>query len=334
MAIISRRYQRIILISIVFSSLVYLSYTFFEPVPLSAEPPFHEQASSTPQEDDDNTYRYSKETPQSDQKELVVASLVGDETDWLDQYFGNWTKNIYIVNNQSAPLTVAVNKGREAMPFLTYIITRYATLPDVSIFIHSKRYQWHNEDPMYDGVPVLQMLRLPQVQKKGYVALRCSWTMGCPAELHPLHPSDGSDDRSQNERAYAKAFRFLLPDEPIPEIVGAHCSSQFAVSRDRIHARPLAHYEKIQRWLLETDLDDQISGRVIEYMWHIIFGMPGVDCQDTGECFCETFGLCNLTCTRGACEKRYQLPQYATIPQGWPEVGPGQDGWPAKGWAD
>ncbi|KAF2477122.1 uncharacterized protein BDR25DRAFT_309419 [Lindgomyces ingoldianus] len=269
-----------------------------------------------------------------EQKELVVASLSGDDTSWLDEFFGSWRKNIYVVNNVSAPLTVPVNKGREAMPFLTYIIDRYDSLPNVSIFIHSLRYQWHNEDPMYDGVPVLKRLRLKHVQKRGFVALRCSWTMGCPSELHPLRPSGHSDDRSQNEAAYASVFRYLFPGETVPDVVGAHCSSQFAVSRERVRARSKKQYEKIRNWLLETQLQDQISGRVIEYMWHIIFGMPAVDCQDAGECFCETFGLCNLTCTERECEKRYKLPQFATIPEGWPEVGPGESGWPEKGWAD
>ena len=187
---------------------------------------------------------------------------------------------------------------------------------------------------MYDGVPVLRRLRLPHVRKRGYVALRCSWTMGCPAELHPLNPSSASDDRSQNEQAYAKTFQQLFPGEKVPEVVGAHCSSQFAVSRERIRARRREHYLSIRQWLIETDLDDQISGRILEYMWHIIFGMPAVDCQHAGECFCETFGMCNLSCTRKECEKRYKLPQFATIPEGWPEVGPGSNGWPERDWAD
>lgn len=216
----------------------------------------------------------------------------------------------------------------------SYIIDRYETLPEVSIFIHSLRYQWHNEDPMYDGVPVLKRLRLDHVKDRGYVALRCTWTMGCPSELHPTRPTHGDDDRSRNEAAWGAVFQHFFPDQPIPDTVGAHCSSQFAVSRGRIHAQPKAHYEKIRNWILETDLHDQISGRVIEYMWHIIFGMPAVDCQDAGECFCQTFGLCNLTCDRSKCDKRYILPKFATIPENWPEEGPGTNGWPERGWAD
>jgi hypothetical protein len=187
---------------------------------------------------------------------------------------------------------------------------------------------------MYNGVPVLKRLRLEHVQKRGYVALRCSWAMGCPAELRPLSPSSNNDDRSRTEQAYAGVFRRFFPDQEVPKIVGAHCSSQFAVSRDRLRARPKKEYERIREWLVQTDLEDQISGRIIEYMWHIVFGMDSVDCQDAGSCFCEVFGLCNLTCNREGCEKRYILPKYAAMPKGWPETGPGTDGWPEKGWTD
>ncbi|KAF2493338.1 hypothetical protein BU16DRAFT_489848 [Lophium mytilinum] len=268
------------------------------------------------------------------EKELVVASLRGDDTSWLDDFFPSWIKNVYVANDHTAILTVPTNKGREAMAYLTYIIDRYDDLPDVVIFIHSLRYQWHNEDPMYDGVPVLRNLQLNHVKRRGYVALRCSWTMGCPSELHPLKPSSDNDDRSKNEAAYASVFKTLFPNSTVPEVVGAHCSSQFAVSRERVRERSKAEYENIRKWLLETDLEDQISGRVLEYSWHIIMQMPAVDCQDAGQCFCETFGLCNLTCTESGCDKRYKLPSYSVIPNDWPEVGPGSDGWPERGWAD
>lgn len=336
---ISRRFLRRIQILLLVATLLFLLHFFLgfhttttTKIPASIPGAKLAIPLAKSQKDSKIAHEIPNEIPE--EKELVVASMVGDDIAWLDEHFGAWKKNVYVVDNASALLTVPKNKGREAMPFLTYIIDRYATLPDVSIFIHSLRYQWHNEDPMYDGVPVLKRLRLPHVQSRGYVALRCTWTMGCPAELHPTSPTRGSDDRSQNEAAYGAVFALFFPDTPVPDTVGAHCSSQFAVSRDRIHSRPVLFYEKVRRWLLETDLEDQISGRIVEYMWHIIFGMEAVDCQHAGECFCETFGLCNLTCSESACEKRYRLPMFATIPKGWPEVGPGRDGWPERGWAD
>ncbi|KAI9864028.1 MAG: hypothetical protein M1813_003344 [Trichoglossum hirsutum] len=278
------------------------------------------------------------------EKELVVASLKEEDTLWIGEFFPDWRTNIYVVNDPSAPVTVPKNKGREAMVYLTYIISRYETLPDVVVFTHSLRYQWHNEDPMYDGVPVLRSLQLNHVKERGYVSLRCTWALGCPAELRPLKPTANTDYRSQSEAAYASVFRVLFPGTPVPEVVGAHCSSQFAVSRERVRERSKSEYKRIRDWLLATELDDQISGRVLEYSWHIngtkpstravIMQMPPVDCQPAGECFCQAFGLCNLTCTEGSCGKRYKLPQYSTIPDGWPEKGAGENGWPALGWND
>ena len=57
--------------------------------------------------------------PKPLEKELIVASMKGDDVSWLAEYFTDWRSNIYIVNDHDAPLTVPKNKGREAMPFLT-----------------------------------------------------------------------------------------------------------------------------------------------------------------------------------------------------------------------
>lgn len=40
-----------------------------------------------------------------------------------------------------------------------------------------------------------------------------------------------------------------------------------------------------------------MSGRVLEYMWHILFGMEAVHCPAAGECYCEGFGKCGLSCS-------------------------------------
>jgi hypothetical protein len=33
------------------------------------------------------------------------------------------------------------------------MIDAYEDLPDVMVFIHSDRYQWHNDDPLYGTIP-------------------------------------------------------------------------------------------------------------------------------------------------------------------------------------
>jgi hypothetical protein len=57
-----------------------------------------------------------------DDVELVVASMKRENTAWLSKNLLGWKKNIYMVDDPDAPLTVPVNKGREAMVFLTYVM--------------------------------------------------------------------------------------------------------------------------------------------------------------------------------------------------------------------
>lgn len=119
---ISRRYQRIVFICILIWALLYFSFnsaaTFTRDAAARAG-----LAIRPPGQSGGHAISKSKDKTKGakpEEKELVVASLSGDDMSWLDQFFGEWKKNIYVVNNRSAPLTVSVNKGREAMPFLTY----------------------------------------------------------------------------------------------------------------------------------------------------------------------------------------------------------------------
>ena len=82
-------------------------------------------------------------------KILVVASICSENTSWLQAYLSSWSQLIYVVNDLQAPLQVPQNKGREWSAYLSYIIDNYDNLPDISVFLHGNRYQWHNEDPMY-----------------------------------------------------------------------------------------------------------------------------------------------------------------------------------------
>lgn len=160
----------------------------------------------------------------------------------------------------------------------SYIIDNYDKLPKITIFSHSTRYQWHNDDPFYDGQAVLARLNLPHVQREGYVSLRCGWSLGCPAEIHPLSEANATgpvaDPDSKEARAgsfYKEAFEELFPHEPVPEVIGAHCCAQFAVTADKIHERPVTDYIRFRAWLLHTPLKDYLSGRILEYSWHSMY---------------------------------------------------------------
>ncbi|KAI7975122.1 hypothetical protein EIK77_002145 [Talaromyces pinophilus] len=200
-------------------------------------------------------------------KDLIVASMVGDNTTWLYDSLPDWHKSIYIVDDKYADLTVSTNKGRESMVYLTYIIDNYDQLPDYMLFIHSQRYQWHNDDPYYDGVPMIKRFQLAYLELIGYVNLRCAWVLGCPDEIHPMTDTS-SDDTVHAGPYYYNGFKELFPGVKVPETVAVSCCAQFGVARWKIRERPKSDYERYKQWLLKTDLDDAMSGRIMEYSWH------------------------------------------------------------------
>ncbi|KUJ22120.1 uncharacterized protein LY89DRAFT_768416, partial [Mollisia scopiformis] len=229
----------------------------------------------------------------------------------------------YVVDNPEAQYTVPKNKGREAMVYLTYIIGNYDRLPELLVFMHAERY---NDDPIYDGVPLLQNLQIPYLISQGYTNLRCVWTLGCPSELklgeRSQETSSDPNSAKTTESAYPTAFKALFPGEELPDIVGVACCTQFAVTRQQIHERPIEDYYRFRNWTMETDLEDGVSGRVLEYSWHIIFGKKAIHCPNAMECYCNVYGLCSLECKEeGRCGERWPYPPFASLPSGWPGIG-------------
>jgi hypothetical protein len=157
----------------------------------------------------------------------------------------------------------------------------------------------------------LQNLRLKHVDAEGYVSLRCHWSQGCPSNinltkppyLNPLH----ENPTASFDHLYTSTFHHLFPTLPIPKNVAVTCCSQFAVTASTIRKHEKDVYIKIRKWLLETEMDDYESGRVLEYMWHILFGKEAVHCPDADDCYCRVYGKCGLKCEEGDCGQ-YQYP--------------------------
>lgn len=79
---------------------------------------------------------------------------------------------------------------------------------------------------------------------------------------------DQVDGKPSASWYYKEAFESLFPGEQVPEEVGAPCCAEFAVADRVIRQRPRSDYERYRRWLIETDLSDYVSGRILEYSWH------------------------------------------------------------------
>ena len=201
----------------------------------------------------------------------------------------SWQHAIYTVNpaNDSVranTLTTPVNKGHEAMAYLTYIIDNYdKTIPSIVAFLHSHRggffQAWHVDTPLHDNVFAMRHLQLDFVKSRGYVNLRCNLNPGCKATKKinphilsttwadvmgntstPLFSQDGPVGAVAQYSSDAEEQKAIKMEPRL----WAPCCAQFVVSKEQIHRRPREDYLAIRQWLLDTEKNDAASGRVME----------------------------------------------------------------------
>lgn len=298
-------------------------------------------------------------------KAIVAATTQGTNTSWMGESFPNWQHHVYSVDDPSATLQ-ARNRGHEGSAYLTYILDHYQdeshnTLADYVVFSHNRRYEWHNDDPMYDAVSILNRLNFTRVDQEGYINLRCVWKPGCDEDVRMKPTIDFVPSPKLNNIHFStllgRAMTELFPNDPLPAVVRNPCCAQFAVSKARILSLPRSRYEHFRNFLYEWHfkkylyevspdtiypinvtlpiVEDVISGNLMENMWHMLFGKRADNCMTAGECYCLNFGICNLNCPEpGSCKGRYYPPPALNhqTPEGWPEKGQGTKGWPVDNW--
>jgi len=185
-----------------------------------------------------------------------------------------------------------MNKGHEANPYLTYIIEHYDRLPSTIALLHSHEdgypRAWHTDAQDYSNVNALQSLNVDFVQRNGYANLRCIHIPGCPEEIQPFR--DPYDAGRTTEHVFPAVWETLFNNTEVPAVVGAPCCAQFAVSREQVRKRPREFYGRALQFLRDTALEDDASGRVFEYLWHIIFGQEAVYCPPLEQCYRDVYG--------------------------------------------
>ena len=212
-------------------------------------------------------------------KMLVVASVKGQNTSWIDGL--DWEKTIMV---PEPPLR---NKGREANMYLAYIIDNYDNLHDITAFTHHHSTAWHIDAPAKSNAEMLSHLRLSYVQEEGYVSFRCgNIPGGCDKFLRPF---ESNETTMMN---YPKAYEYMF-NATAPEVLAAPCCAQFAVAKSHILSRSKEDYKRYHQWLMDTELEDKYSGRIFEFLWHIIFGKDHVLCPNTKACWCNMYGWCD-----------------------------------------
>lgn len=161
------------------------------------------------------------------------------------------------------------------------------------------------------------------------------------------------------------------------DIVKSQCCAQFVVARENIWRHSRDEYVALRQWLLDgsarhgdnthpqilnngnegrmnrlSPSDDRIAGRVLSYIWHILFlpspaethhqvdpevySQSGINaagtvdlvhlnnlaCPRADECYCRLYGRCRLPgCqTPGHCRGQYRVPMGYRLPDGWAET--------------
>lgn len=302
---------------------------------------------------------------------LVVSHVAADgDTEWLQRLSSKYHLCVYEVDAPSDPtvknLRVPANRGHESITYLTFLIDNYDSIPQAgAVFVHGSRFQWHNDDPLYDNAASLAALNVPSaLATTGYHNLRCDWNAGtCPKDFGPPQGSFENtinsilqpwSARSVSDAAMPQAFALLFGgDEYLKhgkskglklgrsDSLRAQCCAQFVVSRESIHRHSREEYVAVRQWLLDgygmsrnsnaAPRDDRIAGRVLSYLWHILF-IPQQDgpidldelnkqaCPSAADCYCRLYGKCDLRCNLGACDGQYRVPPYMRLPENWAEL--------------
>ena len=182
------------------------------------------------------------------------------------------------------------------MAYLTYIIDHYPTFPDVVLFFHPHKTAWHN-NIMHDISTPTTILRLKDehVIRQGYFNTRCHLDPGCPNWLHVDRWPIFFSLRYKPEEPFltSKLFHEMHGKEvSVPKAISQPCCAQFAVSGQRLAERPLSDYVHYRDWILNTELKDETSGRLMEYSWQYIFGGKFEYCPGMHGCYCSGYGVC------------------------------------------
>ncbi|THY40922.1 hypothetical protein D6C99_08016 [Aureobasidium pullulans] len=302
---------------------------------------------------------------------LIVSHVAADgETAWLKRLSSKYHLCIYEVDAPIDPtvkyLRVPANRGHESITYLTFLIDNYDSIPQAgAVFVHGNRFQWHNDDPLYDNAASLAALNVPSaLSATGYHNLRCDWSAGtCPKDSGPAQGSFETtfnsilqpwSARSASDAAMPKAFAVLFGGDEYSkngkskglklgrgDPVRAQCCAQFVVSKQAVHRHTREEYVALRQWLLDgygmsrnsnaAPRDDRIAGRVLSYLWHILFipqhhGRVDLDqlneqaCPSASDCYCRLYGKCKLSCNNRACYGQYRLPPNMRLPDNWADL--------------
>jgi hypothetical protein len=213
---------------------------------------------------------------------------------------------IYVADDPNSP--IPMNKGDEAMVYLSYLIDNYDALPDLMVFMHAGRTSWHNNAILhFKSEPMVRRLRRSFVRDQGFVNLLCDESFRCanlfkatdqgyPAYILTRERHGKGSLESQYDK-FQEVWDAIFPSQPIPLSLGCPDGAQFALTRQTARGVPLDRLKALRQWIIDTQLKSFQAGGVFERTWHMIFQgtSNSVACYIPHECFCSLYGICFAT---------------------------------------
>jgi hypothetical protein len=166
---------------------------------------------------------------------------------------------VYEKEQPEAQYNVQLNKGHEASVYLKYVVDHYDALPDYVVLLHGHDTSWHHHGSIVD-----------------LIQSRVGTVMESMVNLN--HFRLGSIVTNAWYADIVRWFRkYLTPTLGVdPSAIGDWTSghlgcAQFIVSSSAIRSRPLSFYSDLYTWLMTTELTNNVSGRYMEWTWHLIW---------------------------------------------------------------
>lgn len=182
------------------------------------------------------------------EKVKVIIAHYNENLDWVK----NLKYDYEVISRAGIPKETPPNKGNEASAYLEFIIKNYYNLPDICIFVHGHRSDWHHKQNIDEKIENLYFDKSYQNINDG--------NAGMMKEIEALN--------------YLRSKQYLLDyinPNVYPEEIKYKCSAQFYVKKEAILNRTVDFYKNLYDWLMNTSEPTYWSGRFFEYTWHIIF---------------------------------------------------------------
>lgn len=178
-------------------------------------------------------------------------------------------------NHKNCP-QLKFDKAQEASAYLQFIVTNYHKLPIRLAFLHGHEDAWHQNRKK----SLLEDIEESLSSSCDYYTLNSNW-------IDDRRKISNNPQFNKLHEVWDKMFRPIL-NKDCPQELLHDCCAQFVVTRARVMALPLSAYVHLLKYVEESS-EPSFHGHdayMLEYMWHVIFGQPDVNDQETYERTC------------------------------------------------